>query len=139
MLARAMPANASPTNSGRTPISLARNKLKVGSTRAPTNTSATAAPTPTPVAGDSDASYVTPLVRKLAKEHGVELASLNGTGVGGRIRKQDVLAAAEAAKQEAEAAKQAAAAPAQAPAQPAVEAAPAAAAVQRSSSGSASR
>src|SRR5215207_1875755 len=86
------------------------------------------APAPTPVAGDSDASYVTPLVRKLAKEHGVELASLNGTGVGGRIRKQDVLAAAEAAKQEAEAAKQAAAAPAQAPAQPATAAAPAAAA-----------
>ena len=70
---------------------------------------------PTPVAGDSDTSYVTPLVRKLAKEHGVDLASLNGTGVGGRIRKQDVLAAAEAAKQEAEAAKQAAAAPAAGP------------------------
>ena len=86
---------------------------------------ATAAPTP--VAGDSDTSYVTPLVRKLAKEHGVELASLNGTGVGGRIRKQDVLAAAEAAKQQAEAAKQAAAAP-QAPAEPAAAAAPAPAA-----------
>ena len=55
---------------------------------------------------------MTPLVRKLAKEHGVDLASLNGTGVGGRIRKQDVLSAAETAKQEAEAAKQAAAAPA---------------------------
>src|SRR5215207_3983976 len=81
---------------------------------------ATAAPTP--VAGDSDTTYVTPLVRKLAKEHGVELASLNGTGVGGRIRKQDVLAAAEAAKQEAEAAK---AAPPQAPAEPAAAAAPA--------------
>ena len=86
---------------------------------------ATAAPTP--VAGDSDTSYVTPLVRKLAKEHGVDLASLNGTGVGGRIRKQDVLAAAEAAKQEAEAAKQAAAPP-PAPAQPAAAAAPAPAA-----------
>jgi pyruvate dehydrogenase E2 component (dihydrolipoamide acetyltransferase) len=86
-----------------------------------------AAPTtaaPTPVAGDSDTTYVTPLVRKLAKEHDVELASLNGTGVGGRIRKQDVLAAAEAAKQQAEAAKQAAAAP-QAPAEPAAAAAPA--------------
>ena len=82
---------------------------------------------PTPVAGDSDTTYVTPLVRKLAKEHGVELASLNGTGVGGRIRKQDVLAAAEAAKQEAEAAKQAAAPP-PAPAQPAAAAAPAPAA-----------
>ena len=89
-----------------------------------------AAPTtaaPTPVAGDSDTTYVTPLVRKLAKEHGVELASLNGTGVGGRIRKQDVLAAAEAAKQQAEEARQAAAAP-KAPAEPPAAAAPAPAA-----------
>ncbi len=45
-----------------------------------------------------DPAYVTPLVRKLAAEHGVDLGSLHGTGVGGRIRKQDVLAAAEAAK-----------------------------------------
>ena len=88
---------------------------------------APAASAPTPVAGDSDTTYVTPLVRKLAKEHGVELASLNGTGVGGRIRKQDVLAAAEAAKEQAEAAEQAAAAP-QAPAEPAAAAAPAPAA-----------
>jgi pyruvate dehydrogenase E2 component (dihydrolipoamide acetyltransferase) len=77
---------------------------------------ATAAPAP--VVGDSEAGYVTPLVRKLAKEHGVDLASLNGTGVGGRIRKQDVLAAAEAAKQAAEAEKEAAPAP-QAAAEPA--------------------
>jgi 2-oxoglutarate dehydrogenase E2 component (dihydrolipoamide succinyltransferase) len=40
-------------------------------------------------------AYVTPLVRKLASEHGVDLSGLSGTGVGGRIRKQDVLAAAE--------------------------------------------
>ena len=39
--------------------------------------------------------YVTPLVRKLAEKHGVDLNSVEGTGVGGRIRKQDVLAAAE--------------------------------------------
>src|SRR6185503_4929417 len=51
--------------------------------------------------------YVTPLVRKLAGEHGVDLASLRGTGVGGRIRKQDVLEAAE--RKRAEAAKPAAA------------------------------
>ena len=56
-----------------------------------------------PVAIDSDAGYVTPLVRKLAKEHGVDLASITGTGVGGRVRKQDVLAAAEEAKKAAEA------------------------------------
>jgi pyruvate dehydrogenase E2 component (dihydrolipoamide acetyltransferase) len=47
--------------------------------------------------------YVTPLVRKLAAEHSVDLAGLSGTGVGGRIRKQDVLAAAEQAKKAAEA------------------------------------
>ena len=38
----------------------------------------------------------------MAAEHGVDLASINGTGVGGRIRKQDVLAAAESAKQASE-------------------------------------
>jgi len=43
---------------------------------------------------------VTPLVRKLATEHGVDLSALQGTGVGGRIRKQDVLEAAEKAKQQ---------------------------------------
>src|SRR5206468_1740675 len=39
-------------------------------------------------------SYVTPLVRRLAAEHSVDLAKVSGTGVGGRIRKQDVLDAA---------------------------------------------
>ncbi|MCJ7858566.1 2-oxoglutarate dehydrogenase, E2 component, dihydrolipoamide succinyltransferase [Corynebacterium kalidii] len=39
--------------------------------------------------------YVTPLVRKLAEKHGVDLSTVEGTGVGGRIRKQDVLAAAD--------------------------------------------
>ncbi|MCZ4559935.1 2-oxoglutarate dehydrogenase, E2 component, dihydrolipoamide succinyltransferase [Rhodococcus sp. IEGM 1401] len=62
--------------------------------------------------GDSS-PYVTPLVRKLASDNDVDLSTVKGTGVGGRIRKQDVLAAAEAKK---------------APAAPAAEAAPAAAA-----------
>ena len=44
--------------------------------------------------------YVTPLVRKLADKHGVDLNTVEGTGVGGRIRKQDVLAAAEGGKAE---------------------------------------
>ncbi|MDO5710868.1 MAG: 2-oxoglutarate dehydrogenase, E2 component, dihydrolipoamide succinyltransferase [Micrococcales bacterium] len=53
-----------------------------------------------------DASaYVTPLVRKIAADNGVDLSSLKGTGVGGRIRKQDVLDAAKA-KQESEVAAQ---------------------------------
>lgn len=63
-------------------------------------------------------AYVTPIVRKLAKDLGVDLESVEGSGVGGRIRRQDVEAAAEAAKQ-------AEATPASAPA-----AAPAAAAPQ---------
>ncbi|HYO33818.1 MAG TPA: 2-oxoglutarate dehydrogenase, E2 component, dihydrolipoamide succinyltransferase [Nocardioidaceae bacterium] len=57
-------------------------------------------------------SYVTPLVRKLAAQHSVDLSSLSGTGVGGRIRKQDVLEAAEAAKQAASAPAAATSAPA---------------------------
>ncbi|MEV0838565.1 2-oxoglutarate dehydrogenase, E2 component, dihydrolipoamide succinyltransferase [Actinocatenispora sera] len=66
--------------------------------------------------GDGPSGYVTPLVRKLAAEHDIDLGSLSGTGVGGRIRKQDVLDAAEAKKQAA--AKPAAPAAASAPAAP---------------------
>ena len=72
---------------------------------------------PAPAAGDG-APYVTPLVRKLAAENGIDLTTVTGTGVGGRIRKQDVLAAAETKK--APPAAPAAAAPAAAaPAAPA--------------------
>ena len=55
--------------------------------------------TPAPTRGSSDSSaegYVTPLVRRLAKKEDVDLAQVTGTGVGGRIRKQDVLEAVEA-------------------------------------------
>ena len=55
-----------------------------------------AAPAPAAVAPDSHAGYVTPLVRKLANERGIDLGSVSGTGVGGRIRKQDVLSASSA-------------------------------------------
>ncbi len=49
-------------------------------------------------ADGTDGPYVTPLVRKLAAEHGIDLAAVDGTGVGGRIRKQDVLDAARVAR-----------------------------------------
>jgi 2-oxoglutarate dehydrogenase E2 component (dihydrolipoamide succinyltransferase) len=54
---------------------------------------------PAPVAADPvsavrpDDSYVTPIVRKLATEAGVNLSTIKGTGIGGRIRKEDILAA----------------------------------------------
>jgi 2-oxoglutarate dehydrogenase E2 component (dihydrolipoamide succinyltransferase) len=49
---------------------------------------------PRPVAAANNDAYVTPIVRKLAAEQGVDLTRVSGTGVGGRIRKEDVLAAA---------------------------------------------
>src|ERR1700741_2975515 len=56
---------------------------------------AAAAPTPTPAPAPASGSgaeriHSSPLVRRLAKEHGVDLASLEGTGAGGRITKQDI-------------------------------------------------
>ena len=50
---------------------------------------------PAAAAKSGSAPYVTPLVRKLAQENGVDLDAVKGTGIGGRIRKQDVLAAAQ--------------------------------------------
>lgn len=97
---------------------------------------AAATPAPAPASEDQSATgadgfeggatYVTPLVRRLAAEHRVDLAAVRGTGVGGRVRKQDVLDAAKAGSG------QPAPAPAQAPAPAApAPAAPAAADGQR--------
>lgn len=79
----------------------------VSAPAAPAAAPAPAAPAPTPAApaapaasgGTSDAgAYVTPLVRKLAAENDIDLSTVSGSGVGGRIRKADVLAAVEAKK-----------------------------------------
>jgi 2-oxoglutarate dehydrogenase E2 component (dihydrolipoamide succinyltransferase) len=86
----------------------------------------TPAPSTTSAGTAGDGQYVTPLVRKMAAEHGVDLASLTGSGVGGRIRKQDVLDAAKAQQAE-KAAPAEPAKPAEEPAaaqQPAAQAAP---------------
>jgi pyruvate dehydrogenase E2 component (dihydrolipoamide acetyltransferase) len=77
---------------------------------------APAAPAAEPVSTDGPA-YVTPIVRKLAQERGVDLNAVTGTGVGGRIRKEDILNAAPAASS---------AAPVSATPAPAAPAAPAA-------------
>ncbi|WJL95631.1 2-oxoglutarate dehydrogenase, E2 component, dihydrolipoamide succinyltransferase [Microbacterium sp. ET2] len=81
---------------------------------APSSTPSSAAPATS--SGDDEVAYVTPLVRRLAAQQGVDLASVKGTGVGGRIRKEDVLKAAEDAKAPAPAATASApAAPARTP------------------------
>ncbi|EIE98072.1 2-oxoglutarate dehydrogenase, E2 component, dihydrolipoamide succinyltransferase [Saccharomonospora glauca] len=85
------------------------------------------APAPAPQAAEPAAEpkrdgastpYVTPLVRKLAAEHGIDLSTIKGSGVGGRIRKQDVLAAAEAKQKQAAAPAPQQPAPAAQPARP---------------------
>ncbi|MFH8768250.1 2-oxoglutarate dehydrogenase, E2 component, dihydrolipoamide succinyltransferase [Streptomyces sp. NPDC017958] len=106
---------------------------------APAPAPVAAAPAPAPVApapvtpapaapaaaqATDEGAYVTPLVRKLAAENGVDLATVKGTGVGGRIRKQDVIAAAEAAKAAAAAPAPAAAAAPAAKKAPALEVSP---------------
>jgi 2-oxoglutarate dehydrogenase E2 component (dihydrolipoamide succinyltransferase) len=77
-------------------------------------------PEAVPTAGAAGSPYVTPLVRKLAAENNIDLSQVNGTGVGGRIRKQDVLSAAAQKAAEKEEAKKApaAASAAAAPAAP---------------------
>jgi len=83
---------------------------------APAAPAAAPAPSaPAPAAADTDddvTAYVTPLVRRLAQQQGVDLAAVKGTGVGGRIRKEDVLQAAQKAAAPAAAAAPVSAAPA---------------------------
>ncbi|WP_448749309.1 2-oxoglutarate dehydrogenase, E2 component, dihydrolipoamide succinyltransferase [Actinomyces sp.] len=76
---------------------------------------ASSAPVVATPAAATGSAYVTPIVRKLARDLGVDLASVSGTGVGGRVRREDVEAAAAAAR----AAAATPAAPASAPDAPA--------------------
>ena len=99
------PAPAAPVNPFPTPASLAQT-AETG------QLAQSSASTPAQV---SQTGYVTPIVRKLAREAGIELAEVTGTGIGGRIRREDVEAAIKAR------------AAVQAPAAPAASAAPQAA------------
>lgn len=105
----ATPAPAAPVAAPPAPAPAA---APAPATPAPTSAPAPGSAAPRRATTDADVGYVTPLVRKLAAENGVDLGTLTGTGVGGRIRKQDVLAAAEAARQAAAAPAPSVAAPA---------------------------
>lgn len=92
------PVAAAPAPVAPTPVPATLDQLS--------NAVETAAPTGTPVASQTPAAvantgYVTPIVRKLAREADIDLATITGTGVGGRIRREDIenaVAAREAAK-----------------------------------------
>lgn len=78
---------------------------------------AVSSPTPEPVA---EGRLLSPLVRKLVEEHQLDVTTISGTGVGGRITREDVLDAIDAAEAAQSASVAAAPAPAAAaPAQPA--------------------
>lgn len=82
------PTPAAPVNPFPTPASLAQT-AETG------QLAQSSASTPAQV---SQTGYVTPIVRKLAREAGIELAEVTGTGIGGRIRREDVEAAIKARK-----------------------------------------
>ncbi|TDF48609.1 2-oxoglutarate dehydrogenase, E2 component, dihydrolipoamide succinyltransferase [Streptomyces sp. WAC05374] len=122
--APAAPAAPAPAPAPAQPAAPAPAPAQPAPAAAPAPAPAPVTPAPAPAAAQpaEDGAYVTPLVRKLAAENGVDLATVKGTGVGGRIRKQDVVAAAEAAR--AAAAAPAPAAAQAAPKAPALEASP---------------
>ncbi|NMR30157.1 2-oxoglutarate dehydrogenase, E2 component, dihydrolipoamide succinyltransferase [Crystallibacter degradans] len=120
--AEAEPVAAAPAQQREEPVEQpapAKEEAPAKQAAPPAPEKAPAAPAqaePAEAAGGSDAGYVTPLVRKLANQHSIDLSSVKGTGVGGRIRKQDVLSAAESSKApEAQAAPSAGKAAASAP------------------------
>jgi 2-oxoglutarate dehydrogenase E2 component (dihydrolipoamide succinyltransferase) len=97
------PAPAAPAQAPAATAPVAAPAPAAPTPAAPATTTPVATPAPAaPVVranGASDAStYVTPLVRKLASDNNIDLTSVSGTGIGGRIRKQDVLDYAAAAK-----------------------------------------
>jgi 2-oxoglutarate dehydrogenase E2 component (dihydrolipoamide succinyltransferase) len=87
------PESAAPAPAAAAPIAAPAPAAEAAP--APEAPAAVADPTAAPDASAApNAGYVTPIVRKLANDKGIDLSTLTGTGVGGRIRKQDVLAAA---------------------------------------------
>ncbi|MET4637144.1 2-oxoglutarate dehydrogenase, E2 component, dihydrolipoamide succinyltransferase [Mycetocola sp. 2940] len=101
--APAPPAPAAPEPAPAAPAAAAAPAPAPAAAAAPAPApAAPAAPAPAASAapaGDSlgGSGYVTPLVRRLANQQGVDLSTITGTGVGGRIRKEDVLQARSAA------------------------------------------
>ena len=102
------PVVAPPAPVAVTPPPVAAPPVVAPPAPAPVVSAPTPAPAPAPAglpqpvpSGGRSMPYVTPIVRKLANDHGVDVSTIKGTGVGGRIRKEDVLAAAGQAGQPA--------------------------------------
>ena len=117
--AAATPASAKPAPAPQMPaLQPAAAEKKPIPAAAP----ATPPATPRAVSDDDDQVRSSPLVRKIAREHDVDLSDVTGTGLGGRITKQDIMAFLERPQA-------AAAAPAPAPSLPQIAKPAAAAAI----------
>ncbi|POH61627.1 dihydrolipoamide succinyltransferase [Cryobacterium zongtaii] len=91
--AAAAPAPAAPAASAAPAPVAAAPAAPAPVAAAPAAAPAAPAAEPTRGAHAGTSGYVTPIVRKLANEAGVDLSTITGTGVGGRIRKQDIISA----------------------------------------------
>jgi pyruvate dehydrogenase E2 component (dihydrolipoamide acetyltransferase) len=89
----AAPVAAPVTPVAATPVAVAPELPAAAAPAAPAAPAVVPAAPATTSDAESDPSYVTPIVRKLAAELGVDLGRVVGTGIGGRIRKEDVQAA----------------------------------------------
>lgn len=92
------PAQATMTNAAAEPVSQVTQATTIPAAQpqqvTPSTPAAPSAQAPAAVSVPTASSnYVTPIVRKLAAERGVDLNTISGTGIGGRIRKEDVLSA----------------------------------------------
>jgi pyruvate dehydrogenase E2 component (dihydrolipoyllysine-residue acetyltransferase) len=89
--AAAKPAPAAPSKAAPAESTAGVPPAVAGASRPRTQAPEPQAPSPTPAAQDEEEARSSPLVRKIAREHGVSLSQISGTGLGGRITKQDIM------------------------------------------------
>ena len=122
-------AEAPSSSEGETPT--AETVEEAAPAPAPAPPAPTPAPAPVQTDGTGEKTFVSPVVARIASEHGVDVNQVSGTGRGGRVTKKDILAFVESGAQapappaQEEAPAPVAAAPAEAPPAPPAESAPA--------------
>src|SRR6202046_5696874 len=94
--AAAAPAPAKAAPAAPAPLAAEKKEEKKPAAAAPTETASAPPAQESPAEGEEEARS-SPLVRKIAREHGINLSQISGTGLGGRITKQDIMAFVERA------------------------------------------
>ena len=89
-------STAGPDGAEGSPSSLESGAMETPSTPPPAEVASPSASSPTGAGSGERSGFVSPVVRRMAEEHGVDLSQVEGHGVGGRIRKKDLLAHIEA-------------------------------------------